>query len=78
MKANAYLKLYNQKKRTLTISGVIGNPKVRAGCLVPVIIELDDLTIANYMLVEKVTHKFSNRKHEMELMVSGGGFSYDE
>ncbi|MDE5588235.1 MAG: CHAP domain-containing protein [Acetatifactor sp.] len=75
LKSQAYLKLYNKKARYLTISGVIGNKKVRAGSLVPVILNLDDVKVANYMMVEKVTHTFKNRQHSMDLVVSGGDFS---
>lgn len=73
-KSAALLKLYNKKQRTLSISGVIGNKNVRAGSLVPVILELGDMKVSNYMLVEKVTHKFNNRQHTMDLVVSGGEF----
>lgn len=75
MKAKVLLKLYNRKQRSLTISGVIGNTKVRAGSLVPVMLNLQDIKVANYMIVEKVTHEFSNCYHKMELVVSGGDFS---
>lgn len=74
LKAKAYLKLYNKKARYLTITGVIGNIKVRAGSLIPIILNLDDIKVANYMLVEKVTHTFGNCNHSMDLVVSGGGF----
>lgn len=75
LKAKALLRLYNRKQRTLSISGVIGNKKVRAGSLVPVILNVYDMKIANYMLVEKVTHTFNNRQYTMDLIVSGGDFS---
>lgn len=75
LKSQAYLKLYDQKQRNLRISDVIGNTKVRAGSLVPVLLDLVDIKIANYMLVDKVTHTFSNRQHSMELSLSGGDFS---
>ena len=75
LKSQALLKLYNQKQRTLTITGVIGNIKIRAGSLIPVILKLMDIKIANYMLVEKVTHTFKNRQHSMDLVLSGGDFS---
>lgn len=74
-KAKSLLQFYGRKQRTLTISGVIGNRNVRAGSLVPVILDLKDMRVSNYMLVEKVTHEFNNHQHKMELMVSGGGFS---
>jgi len=75
LKATALLKLYNHKQRTLTVSGIIGNKRVRAGSLVPVILDLRDIKVANYMLVEKVTHNFNNRQHTMDLVLSGGDFS---
>ena len=75
LKSKALLKLYDKKKRTLTISGVIGNLNVRGGSLVPVMLDLGDITVANYMLVEKVMHTFKNREYTMDLVVSGGDFS---
>lgn len=75
LKSQAYLKLYDQKQRNLRVSNVIGNTKVRAGSLIPVLLDLVDIKIANYMLVDKVTHTFSNRQHSMELSLSGGDFS---
>lgn len=75
LKSKALLKLYDKKKRTLTISGVIGNINVRGGSLVPVMLDLGDITVANYMLVDKVTHTFKNCEYTMDLVVSGGDFS---
>ena len=75
LKSQAYLKLYNRKVKNLTVSGVIGNKKVRAGSMVPVILKLGDVKVANYMLVDKVTHTFNNHQHIMDLHLSGGGFS---
>ena len=48
---------------------------VRAGSLVPVMLDIKDVKIAHYMLVEKVTHTFENRRWSMDLVLSGGGFS---
>lgn len=73
-RAKGYLQLYNQKAKSLSISGAIGNVNVIAGSLVPVILNLVDTKVSNYMLVEKVTHKFSNMEHKMNLTLSGGGF----
>lgn len=74
-KAKTLLKYYGKKKRTLSVTGVIGNKSVRAGSLVPVILDLGDMKVSNYMMVEKVTHEFDNRRHKMELVLSGGDFS---
>ena len=75
LKSQALLKLYNNICRTLTVKGVIGNKKVRAGSLVPITLNLQDIKVSNYMLVEKVTHSFKNHEHTMDLVLSGGGFS---
>ena len=75
LKSKALLKLYGNKKKTLSISGIIGNKKVRAGSLVPIMLKVHELSIANYMLVEKVTHTFKNHEWTMDLIVSGGDFS---
>ncbi len=75
LKAQALLKLYDTVLRTLTVKGVIGDKKVRAGSLVPVTLDLQDIKVSNYMLVEKATHIFKNREYTMDLVLSGGGFS---
>lgn len=75
LKSKALLKLYAKVTKTLSITGVIGNKKVRGGSLVPVMLQVHDLKVANYMLVEKVTHIFKNHEWTMDLIVSGGDFS---
>lgn len=73
-RSRALLKFYSKARKTLSITGVIGSRKVRAGSLVPVMLNVHGLKVANYMLVEKVTHTFKNREWVMDLIVSGGGF----
>lgn len=74
LKANALLNYYNQLKRTLSMQGVFGDISVRAGTMLPVILNLDDIKIKNYMMVEKVTHTFSNHQHTMDISLLGGKF----
>lgn len=74
LKANVLLKIYNGISRTIRIQGVIGNRKVRAGCLVPVTLDVGFVKINNLMLVNKVTHTFNEGSYTMDLDVSGGGF----
>lgn len=74
LKAKVLLEYYNRKRRTLTVSGVIGNISVRGGSLLPVLLELGDITVQNYMMVEKVTHKFGNQSHTMDVTLVGGEF----
>lgn len=73
-KADALLKLYNAKTRNLKISGAFGDTRVRAGCSVVVKLDLGDVSIQNFMLVEKVKHTFNNDLHTMDLTLRGGEF----
>lgn len=73
-KANALLKLYNQKTRKLKITNAIGDTRVRAGSMIVVNLALGDVTVKNFMLVEKVTHKFKMDEHFMDLTLRGGEF----
>ena len=71
--AQTLLKLYNSPTRTLTVSGIDGNSKVRAGSMVLVKIDLgNNLSLSNYMLVENCTHTFSDNEHKMDLSLRGG------
>lgn len=74
-KANMMLALYNTPKRSLKISGVLGDWQVRAGCFVAVRLELSDTQINNFMLVETCCHKIENDKHSMDITVRGGDFT---
>jgi hypothetical protein len=74
-KADALLQLYNRKTRNLTISNAFGDVRVRAGCSLPVKLNLGDINVQNFMLVEKVQHIFKNDEHMMNLTLRGGGFS---
>lgn len=71
-KAEGLLQLYNQKTKTLTISNVFGDTRVRAGSLVIVQLSLGDISLNNYMLVEKCTHTFKENEHYMTLKLRGG------
>lgn len=71
-KANELLKLYNKKTRELKITGAFGVVGVRAGTLIPVRLNLGDVNVNNFMLVEKVTHNFDAGHHTMDLTLEGG------
>ena len=70
-KANSLLKLYNRKTRTLKVTGAFGDISVRGGTLIPVMLDLDENLVKNYMLVEKVTHEFNKDYHTMDLTLEG-------
>ena len=71
-KANNLLRLYNRKTRSLTVSGVLGDIRVRGGSSVPVGLDLGDLELNHYLLVDKVKHKFQPEGHTMDLTLRGG------
>lgn len=72
-KADALLSLYNAKTRNLSIKNAFGDIRVRAGCLLPVILNLGDMIIRSYMLVEKCKHDIKDGAHLMNLTLRGGG-----
>ncbi len=73
-KADALLKLYNTKTRKLSLSNIKGDNRVRAGSMVVVILDLGDVKLQNYMLVESCKHTFKKDEHTMNLTVRGGEF----
>lgn len=73
-KADAMLNLYNRKSRKLHMNKVFGNPIVRGGSQVAVHLYVGDLTVANFMMVETVTHTFKESDHRMDLKLIGGDF----
>lgn len=73
-KADALLKLYNQKTRNLRITNAFGDTRVRAGSMVVINLGLGDINVKNFMLVEKCVHKFKLDEHFMDLTLRGGDF----
>ena len=74
VKAANLLELYNAKTRKLRITKAIGDLRVRAGCLLPVILNIGDMMMQNFMLCEKVTHEFEDGAHFMNIDLRGNGF----
>lgn len=72
-KADALLKLYNQKQRSYSANNVIGNTAVRPGTRVIVMFQMGEVSFNNYMVVEKVKHKFQDNVHLMDLELIGRG-----
>lgn len=72
--ADGLLALYNTKTRTLTATDVLGDVRVRAGCSIVVQLELGDITVRNFMVVESVRHTFNEQQHLMQLKLRGGTF----
>ncbi len=74
-KADALLKLYDQKTRGLKITKAFGDVRVRAGSLIAVKLDFDEIKLKNFMLVERASHTFKNGEHFMDLTLKGGGFN---
>jgi len=65
-----YLKYYNKIWQTLTLKNIIGHEKIRAGYIIPVRVdEIDSVDTLRFFLTEKVTHKFDNNTHIMNIEV---------
>lgn len=73
-KGKAILATYNNVTRNLQINNAFGDLRVRGGASVYVALNLGDLVVNSYMLVEKCTHEFSNEKHTMTLSLRQGSF----
>lgn len=71
-KVDKLLKLYNSKSKSLTVNNAFGNINVRAGSMVVVKMDLGDMKISNYMLVESCKHIFNSGEHWMNLKLRGG------
>lgn len=73
-KADALLKLYDQKTRKLTVENAFGDVRVRAGSSLVVALNLGDIITKNLMVVDSVKHTFQGGNHFMELKLIGGEF----
>ena len=73
-KADGLLSLYNQKTKTISITSAFGDVRVRGGSMIMVRINLGDVQLNNWMIVEKCKHDFSNGEHFMDLNLRGGEF----
>ena len=74
VKAKALLDLYNEKSRKLEIKNALGDVRVRGGSLIIVNLNLGDIKLKNYMLVEQAKHTFKNGEHFMDLKLTGQNF----
>lgn len=73
-KADALLNLYNQKTRNIKINDAWGDIRLRAGSQPRIRLDLGDIFVDYPMVCEKVTHKFKNNEHTMDITLIGGEF----
>lgn len=76
-KCDALLQLYNKKTKNLSISNIPGDVRVRAGTSIVVVLDLGDIKLKNYMLVEKAKHTFNKDEHLMNLTLRGDVYFVD-
>ncbi|MGE7623610.1 XkdQ/YqbQ family protein [Viridibacillus sp. NPDC096237] len=72
--ADALLALHNRKSRNLNMNKLLGDTRVRGGSSVIVKMNLDDVKLLNYMVVDSVKHTFNESEHVMDLKLIGGDF----
>lgn len=65
------LKYYNLKHRNLTVKGAFGDIRVRGGSSLVINLNLGDMLVSNYMVVETVKHRWKNGQYEMDLTLAG-------
>ncbi|MGN9164972.1 XkdQ/YqbQ family protein [Tissierellaceae bacterium HCP3S3_D8] len=71
-KAKAILKMKNRVNKSLSLKDVLGDTRVRAGTSIMVLMrDIGDISIKQYMLVEKAKHVFGNNEHWMTLDLRG-------
>lgn len=73
--AETYLGLYNRPSKSLSVKDAFGDARVRAGCLIPVFLDVKDMNLKNYLLVEAATHRIDRGIHTMDLALRGAGIS---
>lgn len=73
--AEAHLAYYNRPTRTMSIKGAFGDIRVRAGYQIPVHLDVKELEIKNYLVVESATHKIEEGIHTMDLTLRGADIS---
>ena len=66
-KSAALLSLYNNVSRSLKINNAFGDICARAGASIFVNLNIGDIILSDYMLIEKATHTFEDNLHTMSL-----------
>ena len=66
-RGDSLLELKNRPQRSLPIKGVPADLRVRAGCMVYV--QISEIAVAQYFVVEEATHDFEGDKMDLKLKV---------
>ena len=68
--AKKLLEIYNKKSRDLTLQGVLGDVRARAGASPILYMHLGDMAAQQYAFITKARHTFENKFHTMDLDVT--------
>lgn len=75
-RADALLSLYDHRTQTLSVQKAFGDPRVRGGSILAVSLPLEGETaLSRYMVVEQVTHTFTEGAHWMDFDLIGGDYT---
>lgn len=74
LKADTLLELYNRKTRKLKLKGIEGNVKARAGFRIMIFLNLGDIILQNYLIIQSSKHRFEESNYTMDLVLMGGDF----
>jgi len=72
--ASQLMDRHGRKTRRLRIVDAVGDPRVRGGNMLPVELDVGDLIVGQFLLAERVVHRFTENGHLMELILTGGDF----
>ena len=71
------MKKYARPEKKLSVSGCLGDVRVRPGCSLMVQIDAGMEKVNSYMYVEKATHKWSDDSYMMDLTLYSLGGEFD-
>lgn len=66
-RAKNIMLLKNRKTREIRLKDVIGDIRIRGGSIVFVDLNMGDMLLRQYMVIQNVTHNFNNGFHSMDL-----------
>lgn len=66
-KAENLIKLYNHKRQKFSLLDVFGDIRVRGGSSMLISLNVGDILVNNYMIVNRVKHKFQYEKYTMDI-----------
>ena len=72
--ARHILERRGRKTRQLSIVDAAGDRRVRGGSLLPVQLHLGDIAVEEFLMAERVVHRFSEGGHTMDMTLVGGAF----